>query len=365
MQNKTSYILPDTNRLPWLDFASGIMILWMIVYHAIGCAWAYELRDLWGITDASLLPEGLHAFINNEGKLELLNPCVVFPCLHFFMPWFFYKSGMFFKKHSAKDLWKKDSQKLLKTFAIWSAVGYAFFLLTGLLNDSLTFRGTTYSVIRGLFLRGQIPINRPLWFLLTLFAVRFLANKLLPDYEDRYSVWRIFVIVVIGYIISFFLYHYNHRLLPYWVANSASGLSFFALGYMMRDRENKWLVIIPCSLVYVLGSIMGFPIVEMFHNVLITSNYFLWIPISFCCIVTFNFLCKLINCTQFKLIEWIGRNAMVLYVTHYIVLFGVSTIFEYYDVQISSGWLLCIMLFVCALILPLFSLLNCDKTRKM
>lgn len=101
MQNKTPNIssivnAQDTSRLPWLDFASGIMILWMIMGHAINAAWGYEVRDLWGIRDASLLPKGVHAFINNEGALELLSPCVVFPYLHFFMPWFFYKSGHFF-----------------------------------------------------------------------------------------------------------------------------------------------------------------------------------------------------------------------------------------------------------------------------
>jgi fucose 4-O-acetylase-like acetyltransferase len=227
MQQETSNISPIVNcqspiangqctertRLPWLDFASGIMILWMIVYHAIGCAWGYEIRDLWGITDASLLPEGVHAFINSKGKLEVLNPCVVFPWLHFFMPWFFYKSGQFFKKTSTKDMWKKDSQKLLKTFVIWSAIGYIFYLLIGLLNDSLTLRNTTYSIVRGLFLTGKVPINTPLWFLLTLFGVRFVANKILPERGDRYTWLKIVSVVLIGYAISYLAYRFNHRFL--------------------------------------------------------------------------------------------------------------------------------------------------------
>ena len=118
MQQETSNISPIANcqspiangqctertRLPWLDFASGIMILWMIIYHALQTAWNYELNGLWNITDLSLLPEGVHAFINSEGNLEVLNPCLVFPWLHFFMPWFFYKSGQFFQKRSVKDI---------------------------------------------------------------------------------------------------------------------------------------------------------------------------------------------------------------------------------------------------------------------
>ena len=77
----------SSERLPWLDFASGVMILWMIIFHALQAAWGYDVRHLWGVTDAALIPEGVRAFINSEGKLEVLNPCVVFPFLHFFMPW--------------------------------------------------------------------------------------------------------------------------------------------------------------------------------------------------------------------------------------------------------------------------------------
>jgi fucose 4-O-acetylase-like acetyltransferase len=164
----------ETNnmRYPNVDFASGIMILWMILFHAIAHVWS-------------------------------IYPCVKFPFLHFFMPWFFYKSGHFFFKSSVKDLWRKDFMKLLKTFAIWSLVGYVFFLFFGYLNNYLTLRGCTYSVLRQFFLRGNVPINSPCWFLLTLFGVRFVANKLLPDKNDKYAWLRIVGVVTLCYVISY------------------------------------------------------------------------------------------------------------------------------------------------------------------
>jgi uncharacterized membrane protein len=72
MQNQTSNISPivntkDTNRHPWLDFASGIMILWMIIYHAIYAVWYFELNDYWGMTDLSLLPKGMK---NNTWRMR-------------------------------------------------------------------------------------------------------------------------------------------------------------------------------------------------------------------------------------------------------------------------------------------------------
>lgn len=368
MQQQTSNISPIANcqssiangqctertRLPWLDFASGIMILWMIVYHAISTAWGYEVHDLWGITDVSLLPAGVHAFIGIEGKLEVLNPCLVFPWLYFFMPWFFYKSGQFFTKQSVKELWQKDTHKLLKTFVIWSAVGYVFYLLIGWLCDTITIRNATYSVIRGLFLTGKVPINTPLWFLLTLFGVRMVANQLLPERDDKYAAWKIISMVAIGYVISYLAYRFNHRLLPYWVANGAAGLSFFALGYALRDWEQKWWLIAPSVLVYIVGCVWGFPVVDMWPNKLLAGQYLLWIPVSLCCIIVFNEVCRWITrLVQLKPIEWVGKNAMTIYVVHCMVYVTVSTIFEYYDIQISSGGLLSVILLGYMLVLPI------------
>lgn len=363
MTTNTSNI---SNRLPWLDFASGIMILWMIIYHAISSAWSYELNGYWHITDLSLLPEGIKAFINDDGKLQALNPCTIFPFLHFFMPWFFYKSGQFFQKRSMKELWQKDSQKLLETFVIWSFVGYALFLLFGWLNDSLTLRNTTYSVVRGLFLTGKVPINTPLWFLLTLFGVRFVANWLLPERGDRFAWVRVAAIVVIGYAVSYLAYRIDHRLLPYWVANGSAGLAFFAMGYALRDWEQKWWLVIPCAVVYLMGCIFGFPIVDMWPNELVAGHYFLWIPVSLCSIVAFNAFCRLLyRSVRVKACEWVGQNAMTIYVVHSVIFIFITSLFAYYSIQISSRWLLCVILFAYAIVLPLCCLVNLYMSKKI
>ena len=365
MQNQTSYISPIANgqlpianspcaertRLPWLDFASGIMILWMIVYHAIYFSWSYALGDISEATNLMQIPSGVRAFLN-DGKLEILNPCVAFPWLHFFMPWFFYKSGQFFTKRSVKDLWKKDSCKLLKTFVIWSLVGYMFYLFIGMFDGYLTLRNSTYSIVRGLFLRGQVPINTPCWFLLTLFGVRFVANNLLPEREDKYATWKILSIVAVGYVVSYLTYRFNHRLLPYWVANGAAGLSFFALGYAMRDWEQKWIVLISSVVVCVVGSIIGCPIVDMFPNKLVNGDYFLWIPFSLCAIIIFNTLCKFVcRYIRIKPVELIGKNAMIIYVTHILVL---TLVVEFLPItRLSTNLVIALIIMAYLLVLPI------------
>jgi len=89
-------------RLKYLDIASGIMIVWLLLFHA------------------------LYPMLGD-------NICGKVPYLYFFMPWFFYKSGMMFEVKSEKELMIKDTKKLLKNY------------LFGLLLDiSVIFYGIGY-----------------------------------------------------------------------------------------------------------------------------------------------------------------------------------------------------------------------------
>lgn len=345
-------------RIPYIDFAAGIMILWMIIYHALCYAWGFDLRNYWSVTDLSLLPQGVKAMINEEGKLEIINPCIYFPYLSFFMPWFFYKSGQFFEKRSSKELLRKDARKLLLTFAIWSAIGYVFYLVFGALQHTLTLRGTTYSIVRGLFLTGKVPINEPLWFLLTLFGVRFVANWLLPNKDNKYQWPTIACIIIAGYFVAYACYQWNHPLLPYWVANGASGLVFFTLGYSLRDYVNKWWIIVPCIIVYLAYCFVGFPMVDMMFNKLLAGNYLLWMPVSLCGIVSFNALCKgLYKYICIKPLELAGQNAMTIYVIHILIVINCIFIVEYFEITKFYPHMFWIIIGAYAVFVPLFCIL--------
>ena len=293
------------------------------------------------------------------------NPCVYFPYLSFFMPWFFYKSGQFFVKRPLKENLAKDARKLLLTFVIWSAIGYAMFLLFGILNHSLTLRSATYSIVRGLFLTGKVPINEPLWFLLTLFGVRFVANTILPDRNSKYMGLSIIAIAVLGYGVAYLAYRYNHPLLPFWIANGASGLAFFALGYGLRDYENTWWIIVPCVLVYVFCCFIGFPLVDMMFNKLLAGNFLLWIPVAFCGIISFNALCRFMyQYIRIKPIEIAGQNAMNIYVTHILIVLTCIFILEYFDLSPLFPYTIWILLASYALFLPVICYLLNRKSCK-
>ncbi len=326
----------------------------MIIYHALYNSWSFDLRNYWDVTDLSFLPQGVKALINSDGKLEAINPCILFPYLSFFMPWFFYKSGQFFRKRPWKEQVTKDAHKLLRTFVIWSVIGYVMFLAFGMLQHTLTLRSATYSIVRGLFLTGKVPINEPLWFLLTLFGVRLMANIILPKKGEKYYYLKIFAFAIIGYVAAYLAFRFNHRLLPYWVANGASGLVFFALGYGLRDYENKWWLIIPCLVVYIVCGFTGFPMVDMMFNKLLAGNYLLWIPVALCGIVTFNTICRF-TCKYIPIrpLEIVGLNAMTIYVTHILILLTIQFVITYFEITTLYPYMLWMYLIGYVAFLPL------------
>lgn len=90
-----------TQRVKSVDVAGGILILWVMAFHAINQSKAF------GEVDAR----------------------VALPFLTFSMPWFFYKSGLFFKTEiSNHDGFVKDVKKLVIPFLKWSLIGYAMWL---------------------------------------------------------------------------------------------------------------------------------------------------------------------------------------------------------------------------------------------
>lgn len=353
-------------RISYVDLGAGIMILWVILLHAIstylGMEWYGINREV--ITDISLLPHGIHYYINPSGQITNMPVMVWFPYLHFVMPWFFYKSGQFFVKRSQLDLVRKDSHKLLRQFIIWSAVGYIFFLIFTWMNGMLTWREVTYRVMKRLFLEGHVEINLPLWFLFTLIGVRQIANIVLPSKESKYY-WLICVVIVLfGYVVSYAAFRWNHRLLPLWVANGAAGLAFFTMGYSLQKYEKQWWLLLPCMAIYLACCIWKFPIVGMRGNTLTQGIYLLNMPACLAGIVVFNVLCgflaKYLRSISLPF-EIVGQYAMVIYVTHGIIYRFISRLIYFNKWESLMPYVFWIIVGVYAIFLPL----SCYLSKKI
>lgn len=271
-----------SDRVRYVDIVAGIMILWMIVQHAIQSAWFLDPCQ----------PTNFYG----------CNPNVWFPYVNFFMPWFFYKSGYFFKKDTIKKLWQKDWNKLIKVLIIWSAIGYLCYILLGCITNTITLHDALYTPTRRFFLTGYIAMNAPLWFLLTLVGVRFVSNIILPCHLNKWSHHlQCLIIVMVSSLIAFSDHVINCPLIPRWVANGASGLAFFTLGYWLRDYEQELALIILAILGYAYNCFFGWNIVNMHLNVLMEGCYILWFPAALCGIVLFNNVFRV-------LCEWMGKK---------------------------------------------------------
>ena len=242
-------------RFKYIDFLAGLMILWMMMGHAVNQASLAEIMQygLWGATRVSALPEGLHARLGSNGSVNIIGLGYFIPnFLFFFMQWFFYKSGQFFKKRSIREEWKKDWSKLIVQFLIWSAVGYVLYVVLLGFQGGLTLRKATYSIVRGFFLNGYIPLNFPLWYLFSLFVVKQVANVVLPHKEERYFHLKCALIVLGSFAVGFSAYLWKHPFFPMWLANGSVGLAFFTLGYWFSKYETKWWLIVPCTIICIL-----------------------------------------------------------------------------------------------------------------
>lgn len=133
-------------RLTYLDSAGGLLLIYMIVGH---CAqWAV----LW----------------NDFDKYTYW--------LGFFMPWFFFKGGIFYKPKTFREELKSGYKRLIVPFICFSLIGTVILWVKLLIiNGDISIKEFLYP-IKGLLIQGSVPGNLALWFLPSLFAVRIIFN---------------------------------------------------------------------------------------------------------------------------------------------------------------------------------------------
>ena len=312
-------------RLKYLDLASGIMIVWLLLYHAL-----YPM-----VGD------------NISGKI---------PFFYYFMPWFFYKSGMMFHPKSFSDLLKKDYNKLIRTFLIWSLVGYVVYVFWHqLVLHDLSWRIALYCPIRSLILGGSIPMNTALWFLPVLFIVRQITNYGISKLS---SLWMALGWLIITSIVLLI----HSRFLPSWFVSTCWGAFFFCCGYYFKNKEDKWWIILPASCVFIFSFFTDIPSVYSDDSPR-WLMFMIWLPTCVCACITFNNICKCITkfwtfiCHEkcfFPILTYVGKNSMVYYAGHYIIFKIGFDIIDRVKAEWYNSWQgLCIVLICYAVILTL------------
>ena len=321
-------------RENYLDWISGLMILQMIFGHILIFA---ELIDKPGWFEANHI-------------------------LSFFMPWFFFKSGMFF--NSAKswaETLKSSWKRLMVPFIIFTIIGYFVQVLwLCLLKPEVNWKWYIGS-IKQVFTDGCIATNGPIWYLLSLFIIR-LGYFQLSKVGVKDSLLLLLSAVI---SISFYLYGLSQILLI--VVHTVLGKFFFVCGHYFKiiQFNNKVFFI---SLTVTISTVLLHPShVEMYGGTLEYGNYTLYFAYSLAAVIVINNLIQIIPPRMLLKVNLssIGRNSMSYLVVHFPIL-ALCQLFFSFNPNFSSTYKFLIILIVLTITLPpLKRLLNKEQFKWM
>ena len=137
-------------RNTWLDSIAGLLILRMILGHYVSYV---------GLKDSLLFH-----------SLDIL---------FFYMPWFFFKSGMFYCATDGWEHWKsiffKNFRALMIPYFRFSILGILVGIIYYQVTKDCAFQPTISSIVSNFVGMGCYYWSSHLWFLLTLFIVKIIT----------------------------------------------------------------------------------------------------------------------------------------------------------------------------------------------
>ena len=158
--------------------------------------------------------------------------------LFFYMPWFFYKGGMFYKEKDIKKQVVDDFYKLVVPYLL-------FFICSTVVDGVIMFQngGSIKSLIHvivwSFFVSGTAPGNSALWFFVAYFVVKT-CYAILHNSMKLSDIWIIIGGIVILLIVNLlknifgdlFVLKYPENL---W--SSLIGLVYFCAGHYLKEKQ--------------------------------------------------------------------------------------------------------------------------------
>ena len=293
-----------------------------------------------------------HAFIFSGNKQTVV--CEdLYRVFFFFMPWFFFKSGMFAKTTSLMSCITSSFRKLLIPYMVFSVFGYAAYAVKQIILGDISIQRMIIEPASSLIFTGSISGNLPLWFLLGLFFARVF--------------WQLFTLIKLNRIqigfLSFLICFLGHVLAikyPFYLWFAFSGLLFYTLGDIFKTIQHKRGCFFLCVVLYILAIIVFPNSVQMRSNSLEMGFYFLWPITSMAAIVVWNNGSRLFEHIQGKTLatrmlwrggQLIGHNSMYIYVSHSLIIVPVSAACT----NISNDAHFVILCVALMLLLPIFT----------
>ncbi|MDW6003286.1 acyltransferase family protein [Vibrio mangrovi] len=281
------------NRNVSYDCISGIMILWMVVYHAF----------MWG------------------GLSDTDTFHVLLRVLFFFMPWFYFKSGVVFKTRPFREAFTNDLNRLIFPMLIWTLIGFMFMAPKLIYIDRLPIGQVLSLPVDSLLISGDTKGNAPLWFLLSLFIVKCLMAGIV-----RLNRRIQFILLPLLAGVGWLLYR-EQLLLPLGFSTIPLGLLFALSGYLFGEQISRVSflsqIMVICVTVGLAYAVEGY--VDIHVNTLWYGSYIGYIVTSLLSVCSVLFLFRKIAISP---LIWIGRKSMYLLLIHWPV-FTLITLISY------------------------------------
>jgi acyltransferase len=284
----------------------------------------------------------------------------------FLMPVFFFVTGYVFKKKPVGEVFIDKLNRLYIPFAFFFICSWLFFLMPLLLKGNPVTIQEHLLLIKNVFIGDERNGgNVPIWFLVCNFSICIIYATLL-NYIPKLSIVSL---ICIGLGLAGNYMYWHDIVLPYKIDAAFSSILFLHLGYVARQKDwvvqvGNWkpsilipVVIISFAISYYFSMLnieqSGINKVNIIHN--IVGDYLPFTLTGLFVLVWFIIIAyKLGN--GLSLLNYFGRNSMVILGTHYITLHIIKdNIDKYVDVE-TLGFNILLTGFLLALSLPLIYL---------
>lgn len=232
----------------------------------------------------------------------------------FFMPLFFFLSGIFFKPHTT---WKEFIRREARNTLLPCIVG----ILAGLAVEVLFYHFQDESYLGGKncpYFTFNLVGNVPLWFLIALFFMQAMVYAV----ENTFKKIPVKMLVYTSLAALGYFFSMNQMRNTGFFGNACLGLPFFVLGYYGKDfwLSGRWfshILWVVATLAMLAVKPLG--VSNNFHHSIVSPYYF---PTIFFGLVGIYMVLGvsmiLANNVKCKWLVWIGESTLFVLIFHYL-----------------------------------------------
>lgn len=232
--------------------------------------------------------------------------------------------------------------KLLIPLLVYSLIGHIVECIKLFVNGDLNWKHYLLTPFKEFVCTGSVTGNQPLWFLFSLFIVQLLFNELFVRKTKP------ILVLLLSLLIPIVLFYCGDNNLFIYLANVPLGMAAYTCGYMIKEKQFEKSFFFPALMIY-LGVMLLQPSHLVFRSNTLNSggHYLLAIAFSLsACVVFNNVFKKLPNCSW---LQFIGKNSMTYYVTHWIIL-NICSLVMINGYHCQNIWVFVVMAMSCLII---------------